>query len=154
MNDPLDAAMEEHSAANIAASEELWPDGDVATMPLTDREVINAARRKRIAEFAPFTLFRCGWLTPAGNVQGQMYWRTGNGLAPIGRDDRAEDILRRAVEGGYDRPWAIEVLALPCERRPFEVVAECPGCSTDGSNAMGLQGHLSDCIYNPMRADA
>lgn len=25
---------------------------------------------------------------------------------------------------------------------------ECPGCSTDGSNAMGLQGHLPTCIYN------
>lgn len=27
----------------------------------------------------------------------------------------------------------------------------CPGCATDGSNAMGLHGHLPDCIYNPMR---
>ncbi len=28
----------------------------------------------------------------------------------------------------------------------------CPGCSTDGSNAMGLAGHLSDCAYNPLAA--
>lgn len=27
----------------------------------------------------------------------------------------------------------------------------CPGCSTDGSNALGLHGHLHDCIYNPQR---
>lgn len=31
---------------------------------------------------------------------------------------------------------------------------ECPGCSIDGSNAMGLQGHLETCIYNPMRIEA
>lgn len=27
-------------------------------------------------------------------------------------------------------------------------IEECPGCSTDGSNPMGLQGHLPTCIYN------
>lgn len=30
---------------------------------------------------------------------------------------------------------------------------KCPGCSTDGSNALGLKGHLADCIYNPMRVE-
>ena len=34
-----------------------------------------------------------------------------------------------------------------------ELARACPGCRTDGSNAMGLQGHLPECIYNPMRID-
>lgn len=83
-------------------------------------------------------------------AQGQVYWRAGDGLAPTGREDRVGDVLRRAVQGGYDKPWAIEVLANPIVSAPREVKIECPGCSIDGSNAMGLRGHLSYCQFNPM----
>lgn len=118
----------------------------------SDREAIDDTRRKRIEVLAPFTLFRCGWLTPSGHVQGQIYYRTSGGLGPTSRDRDTHDVLRDAVSGGYDKPWGIEVLSTPVmDPRPVEVIVECPGCSTDGSNAMGLRGHLSDCVYNPMR---
>lgn len=81
-----------------------------------EREQIEWERRDFLLSFPPFTLLRCGWRTPSGRVQGTVYYRTGDGLGPVGEDRTAVDVLRYAAAYHLDdrgQPWGVDILARP-----------------------------------------
>ncbi len=91
----------------MSTQPDFWPD-DV-------RRQREAEHRAEIMALPKWTLFRAGWLTPSGHVQGGVYYRAGDGCGPTGRDLSQLDVLRRAANDTCytTQPWAIQVLAEP-----------------------------------------
>jgi DNA-binding MarR family transcriptional regulator len=83
--------------------------------PAETRDQREREHRAAIRALPQWTLFRAGWLTPSGHVQGGVYWRVADGCGPTGRDTNALSVLYRAARDTCytDQPWTIEVLAEP-----------------------------------------
>ena len=80
------------------------------------RHQLQAIIDNRVAEIMDlpeFTLFRCGWRTPTGRVQGSIHWRFADGVGPLDRVGDPRLLLHHTVQGGYDKPWGVEILARP-----------------------------------------
>jgi len=75
------------------------------------------AARDKILSFPQWTLLRLGWEIEPGRVQGEIFYRVGDGLGPTDRDSRPADVLRRALQCTHlphkHQRWGIEVLAEP-----------------------------------------